>query len=61
MKKVKQGIGSILGNYKTSLVGVVALVSVGLLWTNVINESQFTIGTGLLISIGFLASKDSNK
>lgn len=61
MKKVKQEIGSILGNYKTSLVGVVAFISVGLLWTNVINESQFTIGTGLLVSIGFLASKDSNK
>lgn len=61
MKKVKQEIGSILGNYKTSLVGVVAFISVGLLWTNVINESQFTIGTGLLVSIGFLASKDSDK
>lgn len=46
-------------NYKTSIPAALALIAVGLYWTNLITQEQFTTGVALLTVVGLIGAKDA--
>lgn len=48
-------------NWKTTLSGIAIAVLVYLQQIEIINEHQFTLITSILISLGFIFSKDSGE
>lgn len=51
----------IIKNFKTSISGVLVIICIILNFCNVITVEQLTVSTGLFVSLGLLASKDSEK
>ena len=48
-------------NWKTSIGGILALIVTLLVQAEVISAEIGTMFTGLLVGLGFIASKDANK
>lgn len=46
-------------NYKTSVPAILALIAVGLYWSNIITQEQFTTGIALLTVVGLIGAKDA--
>jgi hypothetical protein len=51
----------IFNNYKTTIPGLLGIISVGIYWMGYITTEQFTSGIGFLFSVGLLGARDYDK
>lgn len=50
-----------LKNYKTSVPAILGLIAVGLNYAGIITIEQLTVGVSVLVSVGLIGAKDSEK